>query len=101
MNATRHPPERPSEADARTLDIHIEELVLRGFEGVAAAPLQRVVETELARRFDCGHQWPPATDKVHGRAVARLAVATDGSSDDVGVALADALYRYLVSGGGR
>ncbi len=79
----------------RLLEIHIEELVLGGFDGVHARELRPAVERELTRLFAENSIPSPfacdrATASIDG---GTFNVSTDADAEAVGAQISEAVHR--------
>jgi len=85
----------------RPVDIHIENLVVRGLGEIAAEQLQGVVQKELVRLFDSEPSRASRIGELRAQEVAGLSISTGNGTQEIGVSLAEALFNHLTSGADR
>lgn len=85
-----------------TIEVHIDEVVLRGFAPVDRDAVAAAIEATLARLLDVGTaDWAGAAGARPHLDAGELALG-EGSADEVGAAIARALHSSLgaLAGGG-
>lgn len=85
-----------------SVEVHVERLVVEGFDGLDGRALARALEHELARRLQGGSLSPDSLEHLASRpAVGEIATRATTGAADLGNAVGKAVGELLAASGAR